>query len=111
MSLIVFIYCIKNIKKINLNQGESYTNSPNSIKNKKATVNSINDDHKCFQYAATVEINCEEIERNSQGVSKIKPFINKQNSKGINFPPGKDDWKKFKKNNPITALNVLHVKK
>ena len=42
---------------------------------------------------------------------KIKPFINKYNWEGINFPSEKDDWKKFEKNNVTIALNVLHAKK
>ena len=31
---------------------------------------------------------------------KNLPFIKKYNWKGTNFPLGKDDWKKFEKNNP-----------
>ena len=64
-------------RKINLNQGGSYTDSPESIQNKKATINPINENDKCFHYATTVEINHKEVEGSSQGVSKIKPFINK----------------------------------
>ena len=26
------------------------------------------------------------------------------------YPSGKDDWKKLKKNNPISAFNVLYTK-
>ena len=44
-------------------------------------------------------------------MSKIKPFINKYNWKGLNYLLGKDDWKKFEKNNPTIADNVLYVKK
>ena len=41
--------------KINLNRGGSYIDSPEWIKNKKATINPINKkDTKCFQYAVTV---------------------------------------------------------
>ena len=35
--------------------------SPDWIKNKKATINIKNEDGKCFQYAATVALNFEEI--------------------------------------------------
>ena len=35
-------------------------------------------DDKCFQYAATVILNYEEIKRNSERVSTIKSFINLQ---------------------------------
>ena len=41
--------------KINLSHGGSYIDSPDWIKNKKATINSINKKvNKCFHYAATV---------------------------------------------------------
>ena len=44
-------------------------------------------------------------------MTKIKPFTNKYNWKGINFQSEKDYWKKFEKNNVPIALNVLHAKK
>ena len=47
--------------KINLNCGESYIDPPDWIKNEKAKIYPINDDDKCFQYAATVPLNYEEI--------------------------------------------------
>ena len=41
--------------KINSNRFGSYTDSSDSIKNKKATINPINKkDNKCFQYAVKV---------------------------------------------------------
>ena len=46
--------------KMNPNPGGSYIDSPNWTKNKKATTNLINDDDKCFQYAAPVTLNHEE---------------------------------------------------
>ena len=43
--------------KISLNRGKSYIDSPEWLKNKKATINSNNnDDNKCFQYALTIYI-------------------------------------------------------
>ena len=56
-------------------------------------------------------LNHEEIKKDWQRITKIKPFINKYNWKGINFPSEKDDWKKIKKNNVTIALNVLYAKK
>ena len=44
-------------------------------------------------------------------MTKIKPFINKYNWEGINYPSEKDDWKKFEKSNVTIALNVLSAKK
>ena len=43
-------------------------------------------------------------------MSNIKPFINKYNSKGINYPSEIDDWKKFEKYNLASALNLLYAK-
>ena len=40
--------------EISLNKGGSYTDSPRWLKNKKATMNSKNNDGRCFQYAITV---------------------------------------------------------
>ena len=48
--------------KANLSRGGSYINSPDQIKNKKATINPINKkDNKCFQYIVTVALNYEEM--------------------------------------------------
>ena len=38
------------LHKIILNRGRSYIDSPEWLKNKKATINPKNDDDKCFQY-------------------------------------------------------------
>ena len=47
------LYC--KCHKINLNHGESYIDSPDSIKSKKETIIPINKkDHKYFQYVVTV---------------------------------------------------------
>ena len=52
-----------NCYKINPNRSESSKDSLYWTKNNKATTNPINDDDKCFQYAATVALNHEEIGR------------------------------------------------
>ena len=41
----------------------------------------------------------------------VKPFINKYNWKGINYPTEIGDWKTFEKNNPTTALDIFYIKK
>ena len=46
------------------------TDSPNWIRNKKPTINPINDDDKCFQNAAAVTLNQEKMGRNSQIITK-----------------------------------------
>ena len=101
-----------NCHKINFNCGGSYIDSPDWIKNKKVTINPINKkDNKYFQYAKIVTSKYEKIKKDPQRIAKIKPFINKYNWQGIDFPSKKDDWKKFEKNNVTIALNVLYAKK
>ena len=98
--------------EINPNRGESYIDSPDWIKNKKATTNPINKkDNKCFQYAVTVALNHEEIERHAERITKRKPLINKYKWERINFPSEKNDWKKFEKKNRTVAINVLYAKR
>ena len=57
--------------------GSSYIDSPEWLKNKKATINPKNNDDNCFQYALTVALNYQNIKKDPQKISKIKPFINK----------------------------------
>ena len=98
--------------EINSNLGEWYVDYPDSIKIKKATIKPINKkDNKCFQYAATIALNHEQIEKHPERIAKIKPFINKYIWEKINFPSEKDDWEKIEKNNITIDLNVLYAKK
>ena len=80
--IVIFIFDCVNLlhekcHKINLKRGGSYIDYPDWIKTKKVTINPVNDDNKCFQYAATVALNYEEIGKNSERISKNKPFVNK----------------------------------
>ena len=64
--------------KVNPIYGESCIDSPDRIKNKKATKNPINKKHnKCFQYAVTVALKHEERGKTPERITKIKPLINK----------------------------------
>ena len=63
--------------KVTFGRGGSYIDSPDWRKKKKETINPKNKDDKCFQYAATVALNYEEIKWNPERVSNIKPIINK----------------------------------
>ena len=94
--------------KISINRGGSCIDSPKWLKAKKSTINPKNNHHKCFQYAVTLTLNLDEINKHSQSVSKIKPFIEQYNWKDIDFPSTRKDWKKFELNNEI-VLNILYV--
>ena len=69
------------LHKISLNRGESYIDSPKWLQNKKATINPKNNDDKCFQYAITVALNHEQMKKDLQRITKIKPFIDQYNYK------------------------------
>ena len=79
------------LHKISLNRGGSYIDSPDWIKNKKATINPQNKNNECFKYAITVALNHKKISNHSEKVSKIKPFINHYNWNDIEFPSHSKD--------------------
>ena len=83
------------LNKIGLNRGGSYIDSPKWLKNKKATINSKNNDDKCLQYALTVALNYQNIKKDPQRISKIKPFLDQYIWKEIDFPALQKDWKNF----------------
>ena len=78
-----------NLHEISLNRNGSYINPPKQLNNKKATINPKNNDGKCFQYALTVALNYEQIKKDPQRVSKIKPFIEQYDWKEMDFPSNK----------------------
>ena len=79
-------------------------------KKQKSNINSVNKkDSECFQYAVTVTLNFEEIKKDTQAITKIKPFINQYNWDEINFHQKKIIRKKNEKNNVTIALHVLYA--
>ena len=68
-----------NFNKTSINRGGSCIDSPKWLKDKKSTINPKNNDDKCFQYAVTLALNLDNIDNHPEGISKIKPFINKYN--------------------------------
>ena len=101
----ILVYCIH---KTSVKRGKSYMKSPEWILNKRATINPKNKDNKCFQYSIIVTLNHQKNENNPERISNIKPFVNNYDWKGIDFPAGVKDWKKFEKNKEI-ALNILYT--
>ena len=87
----------------------SYINSPEWIKNKKATINPQNKNRSCFKYALAVALNHHKIDNHPERVSKLRPYINNYNWSDIYFPVELKEWKKFEKNNESIALNILFV--
>ena len=104
----VLIFLYYDFNKTSINRGGSYIDSPKWLKDKKSTINPINNDYKYFQYAVTLALNLDKIRKNPQRISKIKPFIGQYNLKDIDFPSASKDWRKFELNNEI-PLNTLYV--
>ena len=101
-------YLYYDLNRITISKGGSYIESPKWFKDKKS-INQKNNDNKCFQYAATLALNINSINKHHQKISKIKPFIDNYNWNDINFPEAKKDWNKFEVNNKNIALNILYV--
>ena len=70
---------------------------------------SITNEDNCFQNALNDSLDYQKIEKDPQKISKLKPYINQYNWKGIKFPSDKEDWKKFEQINKEIALNILFV--
>ena len=77
------------------------------MKGKKSTINPKYNDDNCFQYAITVALNPEQIQKDPQRITKIKPCIDKYNWKEIRFPSHQKDWKNFQSNNKAIILILI----
>ena len=98
------------IHKTGLNIGKSYMKSPEWVANKRATINPQNlSDNKCFQYSITVALHHQDIENHPERITNIGPHTGLYNWKGIEFPAGIKDWKRFERNNKTIALNIFFV--
>ena len=54
-----------NLNKISLSRGGLYVDSPEWLKNKRATINPKHNDDKCFQYALTAALNYQNIKKST----------------------------------------------
>ena len=62
-----------------------------------------------FEDALDDALNYQTIEKDPQRISKLKPYINKYNWEGIDFPAGPKEWKKFERSNKAIAINILFI--
>ena len=90
-------FAVKNLSELN---------SSGWLRAKKEAI--INGDAD-FEDALDDALNYQTIEKDPQRISKLKPYINKYNWEGIDFPAGPKEWIKFEKNNKTIALNVLYI--
>ena len=63
------------LQKIGLKRGGSYIDSPEWLKNKKATINPKNNDDNCFQYALTVALNHQNIGKTLKEYQKLNLLL------------------------------------
>ena len=96
-----------NFHRLALTRGSSYTELPEWIKNKKALINPQNKDEECFKWAVIAALHHEEIKEDHQRISRLRPYENQYNWKGVKFPVSIKKIDKFEKNNPGIAVNVL----
>ena len=101
------LYC--KLHKASLNRGRSCIDSSTWLKKKRATINPKTNDDQCFQYALSVALNYQSIEKDPQRILEIKPFISQYDWKEINVSSNKKEWKKFEWNNKTIAFNILYV--
>ena len=84
----------------------SESNSSGWLRAKQEAIINVDAD---FEDALDDALNYQTIKKDPQGISKLKPSINKYNWKGIEFLAGPKEWIKFEKNNKTIALNILYI--
>ena len=107
-----YYYAIKNLSELN-SLGWLQSKKEVMINNdtdKNHSNNNNNNDNNNFQNALDDALNYKTIESHAERISKLKPYINKYNWKGIEFPARSKEWQNFEQNNKTIALNILHVK-
>ena len=63
-------YFYYDFNRVSISKGGSYIESPKWLKDKKSTVNSKNNDYKCFQYATTIALNFDELTSHPERITK-----------------------------------------
>ena len=61
-------YLYYDLNRITISKGGSYIESPKWLKDKKCTTNQKNTDNKCFQYATTLALNFNNIDKHHQRI-------------------------------------------
>ena len=74
-------------------------------------INPQNKDEECFKWVVITALHHEEIKKDHQCISRLRPYENQYNWKGLEFPVSIKKIDKFEKNNPDIAVNVLFSNK
>ena len=94
-----------------MTQGSFYNELPKWLKSKKAVINPQNKDEECFKWAVIAALHHEEIKKDHQRISRLRPYEKQYNWEGLEFPVSIKKIDKFEKNNPGIAVNVLFSNK
>ena len=96
--------------KVDIVRGSSYIDLPEWVKKKHCCINPKNEnDDECFKWAIIAAIHHKEIRKDSQRTSKLEPYSDRYNWTGIKFPTPINQCRKFERQNPSIALNVLYI--
>ena len=103
--------CNIHFHKIDLRRGASFIDTPEWLKNKKATINPQNTNNAyCFMYAIAIALFHEALGNNPGRISKkLIEYVNAFNWHDIDFPASYDDYVLFEKLNDVVALIILYV--
>ena len=89
-------------------RGSSYIPLPDWIMRKKAIVNILNTDEKCFLWCVLRYLHPRD--KNDNRITDLKQYENELNTKGINFPVKLKNITKFESLNPsLPGINVFSV--
>ena len=100
-----------NFHKLALTRGDSYVELPKWLKSKKAVINSRSKDEECFKWAVIGPLDHEEIKKDHQRITRLRPYGNQYNWKGPEFPVSIKKIDDFERDNPDIAVNVLFSNK
>ena len=94
-----------------LTRGSSHVELPEWIARKKAVINPKNEEEECFKWGLIAALHYEEISDHPESIRKLRPFAERYDWEGLEFPLALNKISKFEKRNPDIAVNVLFVSK
>ena len=81
-------YLYYDFNRISISKGGPYIESPKWLKDKKSTVNQKNSDNKCFQYATTLALNFNKIDKKTlKEYQELNPLLRITTGKTLTSHP------------------------
>ena len=101
--------CKNNTIKTNNKTTDIFIKAPKWLENLKCSINpkfTKNSDFNSFEYALAIS---ETSNPNRNRLKNIEPNLETFNFDNINYPPNKEDYKKFEENNELIQLSVYKL--